>query len=1014
MNRAAAHPEAPRLVYRLRTALTGESLGLETAKLAWQYAIAIERANADLAAVKALFAAGDTLEAIGREQDHPRLEETAATLDFEQRSQWTERCQTFNWRAPAAVDAAALAEVRAGLAALPDAKEFLYGEYRAAIRSKDARAAYRIATLIAERYPDDANAKQEADRHKQALLLKAEQEVKDALEQLIPAEDAAAVIARYLELGLPLEESTNPLIIDALAARSAANIANATEATEAVIAQAERLAQGGDWLELERAYLACDYDLTVTGLRAKIEPGLRHRFDAVGTSLSRLRNSHEAEIALRAAIQALRAAAGPQAPKTLPDGKKAPSIAQRLEKLRSLEKQALRISGQIPTALQEELRAAYQFARRRQLPRAIALSVAAVVLAIALLFLAQFQQQRRAEQQTIQQALAALQHAESAQSVEQAASALAVWEPVIATQEPDSQLVQQAGILKDWIATQRQLAADHQRQLDQFEQLARSSDPLAHRPQLTELATAIEKAQSELAPDLAAQAAVRYRAVFAMWTNAVTQAQGERTSKLGTLQRELLTASKNAAKAKTRVEFDRIFSAASQRLSELETAMPELDEPGQSAQLLAFTVAMRADLASLEAKWSALEAEKLRLAKAVDLAGYLATLERIHSFDILPVEDKTSIEQTLRLKAQFETLLSRVVLPESAAARAALANGEADYWNEKIALDEAEQAYLARANEQSAFQSIYVSTVQYFEGSSVPQSQYSVYLAAPVSEHRSEDEAGDDSDFSFNFRVLDFDERGQPAAQPKPAQFLSPPDGSFWGFFYKPSELSPESNYYRNALEPTLRQLAEGTARSTVFDQIAALDRQPALAPAFRFYWQHTLFGLMRLNPWKWGLALSPTLAERARKQEAIAASGLNARTWLSALEQTVPSPEYDSLRDEAAFARAAAEIKAVTTLYAALLKGGFQLAGRVQPDGVAALASDVRSGDRLWSVNALTARIEPVTKDQSLTAYAPLLRFSAGERDSDIPLLLERIKILTGQDLTEPRFAPLLPKILM
>lgn len=1004
----AAHPEANRLVYRIRTAITGESLGLETAKLAWQYAVAIERANAALAEILAEFDAGRPLEALVAEQRYPRLAEAAASLDFEQRAAWAERCQAYAWRAPGAIDSAALAKLKERLASIPDHKEFLYGEYRTAVRAKNAVRAYQIATCIAERFPEDANAKQEAERHKQALLEQLAKDVKDTLEQLIPNEDTTAVIARYHALDLPLSESSDTLVVNALCSAIAAAVAASARQAESVIAQSEGLTADKDWQSVERAYLACDYDLAVQGARGKIDNELRAKLDAVGTSISRIRNSFEAEISLRAAIADLRAAADQKGPKSQPNGKKAPRLADRLEKLRSLEKQAIRISGQLSPALQEELKAAYQFAKRKRLPAlaVIAASSAAAVLAVTLIVNAQREKAQVAAAE--QAALAALQQAESSQSVTAAQTALEQWSDLLASEPPDSPLVAQAGVLSAWVESQSKLESEYKRQVDQLEMLARSPDPLVNQRAIEDLSQAILRSRRDLSPELGREIEARYQTAFSNWQAAAEKTIADRTARLGALQREILVAAKNAGKTQSRDEFDRLRQAADQRIEQLVTLAAKDSDAERAAQLTTFVGSIRQDLGLLDSKWSALANEKRRLAGAADLNAYLDGLERIHSFDILPPDSKTAIEQTLRLRSAFGNLLQRVALPDIAPAREVFGSlGEEPYWQEKVALTDAEKAYLEKRDASESFKSIYVSTVQYYQGSANPQSQYSVYLVEPVAKS---DEATQATDVSFTFRVLGFDEVGAPEKQAKDVQFITRSDGSIWGFVYKPSELSPESKYYRDSIVKTLSALKAGANRSVALDQVTDLDRRAELSPAFRAYWQETFLGLMRLDPWKWGLALSPTLQDRAKRQSAIAANGLSARTWLSTIEQTVPSPEFESIAAPEELKTAAAEIAAVSSLYQKALAGVFRLVGQVTEGGEAALSPDVKSGERLWSVNALTGRVERLAQDQPLTPFAPLLSYQCPEGDEK--LLLDRLQILHGQNLRDERFAPLLPPL--
>ena len=102
-------PEASRLVYRIRTALKGESNGLETASLAWQYATEIGyysdrlekclEVDADLEAYLLAYTKPNTLDALDE-------------LDFPEAKQWEERCQMLGWRSPPVIDGERIKRLR--------------------------------------------------------------------------------------------------------------------------------------------------------------------------------------------------------------------------------------------------------------------------------------------------------------------------------------------------------------------------------------------------------------------------------------------------------------------------------------------------------------------------------------------------------------------------------------------------------------------------------------------------------------------------------------------------------------------------------------------------------------------------------------------------------------------------------------------------------------------------------------------------------------------------------------
>ena len=85
---------------------------------------------------------------------------------------------------------------------------------------------------------------------------------------------------------------------------------------------------------------------------------------------------------------------------------------------------------------------------------------------------------------------------------------------------------------------------------------------------------------------------------------------------------------------------------------------------------------------------------------------------------------------------------------------------------------------------------------------------------------------------------------------------------------------------------------AHPSGRRTVFSfkLIDELTRLRTLSTAFRAYWQQQLMAFIELNPWKWGLPLTPSLAIQKASLESISSDEIDKRQWLSSVEQISPS----------------------------------------------------------------------------------------------------------------------------
>ncbi|MDQ8181364.1 hypothetical protein QEH57_11905 [Pelagicoccus sp. SDUM812005] len=997
---ASAHPEANRLAYRIRTALTGESTGLETAKLAWQQAEAVARANAALQQARQLLADGTLLDCLLLENQYPKLLETARSLDHPLAEAWAKRCQTYGWRLAPPVDTEAVSKIQAAIEEQGELKDWLFKQYRAAVRSKTESArAYQIIELIAARFPDDPNAKEEAAAKRAQMLAQAAADVKDATEQLIPAEPPKAVAHRYLALGLPLADSPDATLASALAQAAAEHAKTLSDKVRAVVDKAQDLSEASNWQEVESAYLACDHTLAINEARGDLPPELRDAFEKVATQLSRIRAKYESSISIRLAIADIRNGADNK-------GKPVP-LPNRVAKLKSLESQTLKTGSQIPPELQAEIKSAYTHARRKRIPLLGGAAAALLLFAGASYFYLQQKEEQETAAALQAEALAALQSTEQTGSTAQVCEALQKWEGQIALAEANSSLANQATLLQDWLALQASLENEYQKSVADLQKLAASPDSLQNAAAIEVLANDIRKARADLAPDRGTQADVQFAALLADYQKRQASDLEQKRRELARVERELRIAANNATQAKSRAEFQRLQTAAETRVQTLNTLLQEDFAAPSRSQLTPLLKSVTQQLSSIETKWAALENAWLQLAQTKELTPYLAQLERIHSFDILPAEQKAALSQTLRLKDSFAQLKSSQNLFATPEAADAFTTGQR-YLDTQVELSDEERAYLTRLQGLESFANVYQSTVQYFEGSAEPQNEYRIYLVEPISKSDSQE---NESSVAFSFKVRGFDEFGNPEPSPREIQFISRADGSFWGFFYKPSTLSPESEYYQRSISNTLSHLLAGANRLAILDQLADLEKQSQLSPAFRVYWQQQFIQFAQLHPWKWGLALSPSLKKHAAQLDKLPSGEENQRLWLSIIEQTVPSPDISILAKKELGELPRKEIAALSKLYQNAANGQYQLAGYVLADGKPDLLKETNPKANLWSVNALTGNIDRIQPGQKLTPYAPILVYTLPGGDTP-QKQLEKATFASGLKLAEPPYASLLPPL--
>lgn len=995
-------PEAYRLVYRIRTSLKGESNGLETASLAWQYATEIDfyasrlnqclEAETDLEAYLLAHAIPDTLTALDE-------------LDFPEASQWKERCQLLGWQSPPLIDSKKVKALRDRFAGVEDIKAWLQSEYRAQARSKQTLQAFRIANVLAQQFGDqDPSLTGESERLRAQILNQAESELATSIQELVPEEQPEAIAARYQESGLEIPNTDGPFatVLDRIDAQG---VAEATKAVNAVIEQAKSSESEEEKAALEKAYLHCDYELTLDDTRSKIEPGLRDAFSKVATEISHHRSRFESNILLRNAIDDLRKVLQGV---SISFGRKKATVHDAKERLKSLQSQAKKMGRRIPAELQEDIRKALSEAKRKRAPKYAIISGGGIAAILAIVWVVNTQVQDRRQAETLQTATAAINQAAARQNVSQAQAALSEWSELIASAPGDHALKQAATKLENWIGEQQSLQAVYSQIADRLDEIKsiRGVDPNAE-----EITTLLEKAESTRESlDIPEPKDIASRiSAFETWReDRIEQIQTDRKSALLAYVDEAQNSLTRASSADDAGQFESLSRAVVESVSnarEFLSKYPELDPNDLQLQSLQ---RIENSLRSIQNKRDTMEAAQKSITGAEDLPSYLQSLEAIYNFDTLPPDGRRNIGRILRLENEYDSLLKALILPNSDEGWSEL-NRSSSFASTEIELDESEKAFLQRLIDDTLFPSIYESKVKYFEGAPVARSEYSVFLKEPV---RKGDSAGLKTGVNFSFEVWGFNEDGLADETAQEMNFLSHPDGTFWGFFYEPSELSKESIYFQESLRLSLMRILAGSERFAPLKLIDELTRLRTLSPAFRAFWQQQLIAFIELNPWKWGLPLTPSLDMQKASLESISPDGIDRRLWLSSVEQISPSVQLTEHFRVASKTNLVDEARAFSTFYELAMQGTMNLIGQADESGKIKYNDSARyDNDTLWVVNGLTGRIEILTDNIQVAPYSPVLAYRYQDRSA--ARLIQQTKAQTGWDLSLERYDDYLPPLL-
>lgn len=993
-------PDASRLVYRIKTALKGESNGLDTANLAWQYAAEVERASQRLSRC---LQEKDDLEAYLESNRNPSVLESLDTLDFANADEWKRRCELLGYRVADGIDREGIKRLRERFAEKEDLKGWLEGEFRRLSRAKRPIDAFRIAKLLAEEFESDENVQSERQRLEEQVVAQAEAEIKSASEELMPDRSPDAALDSYESAGVDLPAREGPLK-SAIEARQETRLSATRSAIEALVKKADS-AKGDEALAaLEAEYLALDYRLTMEDTRGQLSQEERDALGSISTKLSRQRGNLESNILIRAAIKDLHDILQGV---SISFGNRKATAHDAYERLASLQMQAKKMGRRIPYDLQEEIKKARSLAKRKRAPKYAILGVAAVAALTLVSWIVFTQLERNREASSWQEAAAALGKARSSQNIESAQSALVDWNAIIETAPPEHALTATAQSLRDWIAEQKDLQSGYAEVADKLDALRGVANPDPNSSlidPLLESAATIEASLGERADPTIARRIAQFQA----W-------RGDRLAQIDNARKRTLLdhvsaaqdSLEQAAAASNARDFETHSTSLVNSIGEARTLIashPELDANSLHSRSLG---RLEGALEGLRQKRDSMEVAQKSIKDAKDIASYLSSLEAIYNYETLAPESKRAIGRILKLENEYETLLQYLVMPNDRDGWIELGSSD-DYATERIDPDEEERAHLERLIGNLLFPAVYESSVKYFEGEPVAKSEYSVFLVDPIQKG---DTAGLKTGLNFSFKARGFDENGEAEPDTREMNFLSHPDGSFWGFFYEPSTLSRESLYFQETIRLTLLRILNGAPRFALLDLLQTLSDERSLAPAYRAYWQQELISLAQLDPWKWGSALAPSVNEMSKTLETIGPDGLEERLWLSSVEQISPSIEFNEYFRMASKRSLLDEARAFSSLYRFATQGSIALVGQADSSGKIEYNSDRQAEDKLWIVNGLTGRIETLEEGLAIAPFAPVVTYRFEGKPAS--RLLQKTRAETGIDLSAPEFEGKLPSIL-
>jgi len=992
-------PDASRLVYRIKTALKGESNGLETANLAWQYA---KEVDLSLAILKQCLETESNLEAYVTSCSNPSVLDTLDSLDFAGAKDWSECCEKFSWRKADEIDPAQLKKLQERFSQIENSKTWLQGEFRAKVRAKKPLEAYQIASLICEKFEADANLASELERLKSQVIDQAESELSSALQELMPTEAPEAIVARYCSYGIELPDKEGPIKTVLLSMAENA-VLDSTAAVESLIEQAKSSNTVEEKSALEETYFKCDYQLTLTDTRSKIDPKLRDAYSAVVTEISHHRAGNESNLLIQHAIDDLRKVLQGL---SISFGRKKATVHDARERLKSFEAQAKRMGRRIPAAIQEDIKKALSEATRKRAPKYAILASGTLAILTVIGWIAYSQVKNNQYSETLQIATAALNQAAANQDIEQAERALVERNELVTNAPSRHAIKQAAGSLQRWITDQKSLQKEYADIADRLDSIRGSENADPNAPEIDAL---LGKAMTTLAAidvELKNDSETRITRFESWRKDRISEQLNDRKQVLLGYVREAQNNLEQAAAASNDTEFETSSRAIVESIASARLHISQFPDSDQNSLQHRSIGRIEESLKSIQGKRDTMLAAQKSIKGADDLVGYLKSLEAIYNFETLPPDGKRNIGRILKLENQYKSLMQNLIMPGNPKGWEALSDAS-NFVAEKQILDEAETAFVERMINNPLFPTIYESKVKYFEGAPVAKNEYSVFLADPIQKG---DKAGLKTGINFSFKVRGFDESGDAEEDALEMNFLSHPDGTFWGFFYEPSEMSKESIYYQESLRVSFMKILAGAPRFFLLELIDELTSKRTLSPAFRAYWQQQLIEFIGMNPWKWGMSLSPELENQIESFENLDPEGIDKQQWLSTVEQISPSVLLTEHFRIASKTKVADEAKAFVEFYSYAKAGEMKLIGQANESGEIEYEHPRLDDEKVWIVNGLTGRIERFEAETNIAPYAPVIAYRF--EDQPASRVIQKTEMRTGIDLSSNRYSQKLPPL--
>lgn len=1000
---------------RIASALQGDTGGIEVSVLAWQYAAAVDQANKDLKECADLLGRGASIDAYVKLQQSPKLMDRVNALSFPELDDWNQCCASFGWKKSEGLKTSLIDCLESAFDEGDKLKSWLMSSYRERRSSKNPAAALRIIEVLVDQFPSDVGLQKECAQMQKKMKAQAEADLMAVTAGLLPDETVGSIIERYRDCGVELPES-DPEVQAVLATEKEEKLNAGFAKIDSIIKKSAELSET-NWADLEAEYLDCEHYLDEQNLRGAVKESYLEHLAQVKERLSFHRGAHDANLQLKDAIE-------------VRDSAKGADLKVAKQNIARIRDGMSQCGFEISPELQNKLSKEGEKVKSKKSPKTAIIAgvgIAAAVAAAAGWF---FLNEGSNSKPTIakNKPAASVSKPAPAKSKQAPAKATPASKPSVAA-KPAPKAKTGANPADDALASAPQTAAKP----------AEPEKTLSPEEALKEVQKKLDAEYEEVADKLESAVAKGYTPAIEEEVNKILEQVAEKemvatdsdeSKAIAQRIEELKTAFQSLKENRgeeliTIAEYRKSQAETSVRTVEaakLQSAFEDASEKADKAVSQAWKAIDNAKaidstysggslklaedrLRKVQAKWASLIEAREQLASAKTLKDYIKPLQRIQTLDIATAPEKDAAARILALEPEFQNMLQKLIFPDSQKSWEAFTS-IINYSEAAPALSFSERALAQKLLRSNSTSSVYVSKVQFYQGSSSPQSEKIVYLSKPIGKIGKDIKSG----INHTFQEYGFDAAGKASETSRGMNILSRPGGVAFGFFYQPSVASPESEYFKKTIQPALNKIISGAPRFTAIELLETLNTADEISPSFRVYWKSQIISFIAKDPWKWGFQLSPSLQQEQAELKGFTRAGLNSRTWLSTAELKEPSKKYvDHLRKSAG-RKPSEEAAAFASLLQVAARGELVPVGYADLSGKVHYASKIKAAERLWTFNGKTGQLEPLQRGAKLSVYTPVMTYRL--KGQDASQVLSDSKKSSGLDLSKSPYNSLLPPL--